>query len=731
MYLSLKYLFTLRAHYMTQRFTRHSPHSIALVCALLACVSSLTGGAAMASQNRVLLIDQSKDDPKQGFSLRLENQTAGDAVCTPATLKLAFALGDGGAWHYLVSPVGGWRMNRDYVAKAEVDSRKTELFIDDALISSGEAVKVAPARQAAEADMQQDWASDPADYFVVVRSVRVTVGDGKTVAATLPARSVPTMLLGDAFGRQVPGVAIVPGLPFTVEATFRLVPRPMDLKALGPMFDATGQAIASRWPGQSLTNVDFQRDRRREAQQLAEWSATDSAAYDSYGGWRGAGWHGAPSAAFRVALHNGKWWLVTPDGNPCFYRAIDTAPSLEWEKTPVTGRESLFAALPPHGGQDASAWEVNPWGQDPGIDYVSFCAVNLMSKYGADWQAAFDRVTKRRLRVWGFSGMGKWSQPIAGVCDWPVLSRGDVPALAGHPDPFDPATQVALQKSLTAQITPRLQDKTVVAWTLGNEIDEIVKASEIKAILAMGADVPAKRALLDNAVDVIYGGDLARLDAAWSVTPASPSRGALYADRELNPSPADLEKLREFYEDRYYALIYKTVKLIDPNHLYAGFWIVPGWWENDSDWSIIGAHCDLIGYDRYSFQFTDAKLAAQMRKTDKPVFCGEFSFPPTYDGARGFGLYGQAFSLDDADAGRWYAKTIRAAAANPYCVGVGWFQYRDEPQSGRGPGHGPELVYGEHYAFGAVTIADQPKWDLITAMRAANGVADKLRSSNP
>ncbi len=135
---------------------------------------------------------------------------------------------------------------------------------------------------------------------------------------------------------------------------------------------------------------------------------------------------------------------------------------------------------------------------------------------------------------------------------------------------------------------------------------------------------------------------------------------------------------------------------------------------------MIARHCDVVGYDRYSDSFADADFARLLREADKPVLCGEFSFPPTYNGARGFGVYGQAHAVDDADAGRRYGRWVGKAARNPACVGVCWFQYRDEPVTGRGPGLGPDLVYGEHYAFGLVDVTDTPKWDLGAPVRAEN-----------
>jgi hypothetical protein len=180
-----------------------------------------------------------------------------------------------------------------------------------------------------------------------------------------------------------------------------------------------------------------------------------------------------------------------------------------------------------------------------------------------------------------------------------------------------------------------------------------------------------------------------------------------------------VEALRRFYADRYYAFIYRTIKALDPNHLYFGFWIVPGWWENEEDWRLIARHCDVIGYDRYAYEFVDAPLQRLIEETDKPILCGEFSFPPFYGGRRGYGVY-SVWTEDEAAAGEAYRRWLRAAARHPFCVGVAWFQYRDQPLTGRGPGRGADLVHGEHFAFGTVDIADQPKWPLVERMREAN-----------
>jgi uncharacterized protein (TIGR03437 family) len=149
---------------------------------------------------------------------------------------------------------------------------------------------------------------------------------------------------------------------------------------------------------------------------------------------------------------------------------------------------------------------------------------------------------------------------------------------------------------------------------------------------------------------------------------------------------------------------------------------VPGWWVNQTDWALIAPYVDVIGYDRYSPVFEDSLLQSLARSTAKPIFLGEFSFPAHYNLMRGYEVYPAASAIDDADAGAQYQTNLAAAARNPWCVGVGWFEYRDEPLSGRGflGETDLNLVEGEDYAFGMVDVADRPKYDLVELVRTTN-----------
>ena len=120
------------------------------------------------------------------------------------------------------------------------------------------------------------------------------------------------------------------------------------------------------------------------------------------------------------------------------------------------------------------------------------------------------------------------------------------------------------------------------------------------------------------------------------------------------------------------------------------------------------------------FSLLTPDLVALLHRLDKPSLIGEFSFPMTYDLVRGFAIYQSANARDDSSAGDAYTQWLMDAASEPTTVGVMWFQYRDEPLSGRGPGSGPLPVYGEHFAFGVADTADRPKYQLVSKMRDAN-----------
>lgn len=674
------------------------------VIAIAMAFSSCFASPVQAAPNHFWLAAHHDWAAKKGYFLVLESQFEAGKPSKLGDVKLLLAVGDGHDFHYLRAD-GPFPLGKEYSAKAIVNARTAELWVDGKQVARVEGAFV--PHDHLEANVIPSFVSGPAEYAVKQSMVRITSG-GKT----LLDKKFPAITSKDGAGIEVFGPAgslrqtLVVTAPVTIEAKFTFVAA-IDVKSIGPIIDQYGQARAASFAGKIASDEQLLATVSEEDKKLAEWGEPKNV--DRFGGSTNAGWTEKPTGFFRAIQKNNKWWLISPEGNPTFYTGICAAPDLLWPPTPVTSREFLFEYLPPKDGKFADCWAKDIWSNGDGQDYVSFHALNMMRKYEAqgDWKQIATERTHRRAKVMGFGGYGKWSQ-ASDVTTLPVIHRGGVPNLVKHPDIFDRAIQSKFREVLANQIEPRKNDPFVMGWSVGNEIDECISPDEIRAILAMDDSVPAKKALAE-----FY---LSKVD------PSHPSGSP------ITPNDEQLEKLRGFYADRYYAFIYKTVKEIDPNHLYFGFWPVPGYWVNENDWRWVAPHCDVIGFDFYSSDFENEPTGRLIKEMNKPVLNGEFSHPPNYNGQRGYGSYPSA-TATEADAGARYAAWLKAAASNPYCVGVFYFAYRDQPLTGRGPGTGPEVVHGEHYAFGLVDITDRPKWDFVSRVRDANLQVMKWRTS--
>lgn len=668
---------------------------------------------AMAEVNRLYIVSQYDWGAKTGFYLDFENSSEGATPCKLENLALILGIGDGANWRF-ISTKPNWQLDKDYRVKAIIDSQKGELYLDGKLVGKSEGA-FRPTKGEITLYHIPGWAKGKADYLIIVKDISLSSSERRK-SFHFSERPLALFLFEPQEVQTIPWDTKG---SLEIEATFRLIAYP-DIKKLSPFIDRYGQCIYANWKGKIKSDEDLKKSFEEERKILS--SMSEPKGYDRFGGYELAGWKEKGTGFFRVVKRNRFWWLISPEGNPCFYIGLCGVPTLNWEMTPVSDREFLFEWLPPKEGIYSACWGRGVWGTSPSDEYVAFHTANMIRKYGENWRNIALDLTSRRLKLWGFSGVGKWGE-MEGMPFLPVLHRWDVPSLVRHPDVFDPEVQARFRESLRRQIEPRKNDPFVVGWSLGNEYDEIISREEIREILAKSPEVPAKRALLDYALKEIYNGDWEAMGRAWKIE--AKSKEDIYSSKP-NPPAEDLEKMRLFYAERYYEFIYRTIKEIDPNHLYFGFWIVPGWWESEVDWRVSAKFCDVIGYDLYSSEFMSDWIRKLVEETDKPIICGEFSYPAFYNGERGFGLYG-VWARDDAHSGELYERWLRDASRNPYCLGVSWFFYRDQPLTGRGPGRGTDLVYGEHYAFGMVDVGDRPKWDLVKRVREANLSAIKWR----
>ena len=681
----------------------------------------LAGARAHATSYYFWLAYHHDWDAKKGCFLDLEGQVSGDLPVPLSSVKLILGVADGTRWR-LINTQPAWEFDRDYHAKAIVGPQRSELWLDDKLIGRSDG-SFTPDLRPLYVGYSPLWAHASAEYVVRQTSLKITSGSRRLTFDLADDALRPIGLY--AFDPQTPNIAdfrLYAKDTTVIEATFRFSRYP-DAHGIAPVVDRYGQCKYADWSGTVKSDGDLVKADKDESARLARWGVSKD--YDIFGGWKGAGWRERGTGYYRVARKSGYWWLISPEGNPCFYIGVGVAPGLAWEMTPVTGREFLFEDLPPKTGTYSACWCRGVWG-DPDTEYVALHTANMIRKWGTDWERKGTALAVKRLRTFGFSGVGKWGE-IEGMAYIGHLGVPGNQNIAGHPDVFDSDARRRLEDSLRHAIEPEKGNPCLVGWSMGNEYDQIITKDEVTQILAKPATVELKRSLIRYALKEIYGDDLAKLAQAWGVPAAS--LDDLYAATSPKPPSSDLDTMRRFYAERYYEFVYRTVKKLDPNHLFFGYWIVPGWWESEDDWRLMSPYCDVIGYDYYTLKFMDERLDRLVRESGKPIFWGEMSVPPIYGGSRGFGAY-YIWARDDADAGRIYQDVMKSAASNPYCVGLCWFEYRDQYITGRGPGSGSRLTYGEDHAFGIVDVTDRPKWDLVERMRQINLQAARLRAQS-
>jgi len=677
----------------------------------------LPAGADEQPNARLYLVAQHDYGRATGFYLDLEGGKLRD-------LPIILGVGDGKEWRFpQYRP--GFVSNRAYRVRAVISPERAQLFLDGVLVADSPG-RWQPAESALAVNERPEWMPEVGDWLAELGTVIVTIDrGGKQVTRQQFAGSPHRPVALQLFQPDDPHSALfAPRSADTVTVDLTITFLSYDLHSLAPLIDRYGQCRYADWPGKVRSDDDLKHDIEDEAARLAAMPSPPD--FDSYGGYRKAGWKEKGTGFFRVTRRDGFWWLISPGGNPTFYLGVCSAPSAVWTATPITGREYLFEWLPDRAGRYADTWGHDDWGTGENADFASLHACNLIRKYGDAWQRRAEEQSVGRLRSWGFSGGGKWGTP-EGLVETPVLSRGGVPNLAGHPDVFDPAVQAVFRAKLAEQITPRRSDPRVLGWAVGSEKDELIQPEEVTSILQMAATVSAKRALMDYALETRYSGSLGKLNTAWSTS--AKTRDELYQTVPA-PPPPDVEAMRLHYADQYYEFVYQTVKAIDPDHLYMGCYLCPVCAEREDDWRLAARHADVVSYDLYTPEYGNERLRRLEAELGKPVFCGEFSYPACYDGQRGFGRF-RVSARDDAEAGQKYRAWVQAAARDPYCVGGSWFEYRDQPITGRGPGYGARPTYGEHFAFGLIDETDRPKWEMIARMRGANLQASQWRMAAP
>ena len=483
-----------------------------------------------------------------------------------------------------------------------------------------------------------------------------------------------------------------------------------DAEPYFPFIDTFGQYRHRDWPGKVGSLADLQARREAEAQDLARRPGPRD--WDKFGGWA-AGPQLRATGFFRTEKVKRKWWLVDPAGRLFFSHGIDCVRMLD--ATPIDERASWFADFP--GNQpEFAAFRTRGYtlkghyaGRSP--ECFSFAGANLLRKYGPDWREAYPRLIHQRLRSWGLNTIANWSDGatcrlrLTPYTDTIGSSRAKpIEGSEGYwgkfPDVFDPGFAEGLRRAMAGKRNDSAGDPWCIGYFSDNEMSWGDDISLALGALQSPPEQVAKQIFIADLKAKFA--DIEKLNHAWGTQHASWE--ALLQSRQAPEKSRASGELSAFYThtaEQYFRTVREVIKAVAPDQLYLGCRFA---WGNARAAAAAAKYCDVVSYNLYQPGVADFQFNGG---ADVPLIIGEFHFGALDRGLFHTGLVPVATQPARAEA---YKAYVRSALRHPQFVGCHWFQYWDEPTTGR-------VWDEENYQIGFVDVADTPYAETIAASR--------------
>ena len=351
-----------------------------------------------------------------------------------------------------------------------------------------------------------------------------------------------------------------------------------------------------------------------------------------------------------------------------------------------------------------------------------FYSANLARKYGHDWPGRWRAITLARLRAWGFNTIGNWSDPqlyeedrIPYTATLEVQgATADVPGGGDYwrrmVDPFDPAFSEAVNLSVQRG-AGCAKDSWCLGYFVDNELswgtgkDERSRYGLALGTLTLGASSPAKLAFVDQ-LQKRYA-SIEEFNNAWN-SHLSDWRHLLEGpfQSDSNFTEAMREDMRTFLRTlarRYFQTVRDALKKYDPNHLYLGSRFSS---YTPESLEACAELCDVVSFNIYQPRVEPAEWQF-LDSLGKPAIIGEFHMGAT---DRGMFSPGLVSTPNQSARAASFMDYVRSVVDNPVFVGCHYFEYNDEPLTGR-------YFDGENYAIGFTNVVDGLYPEMIAAAR--------------
>jgi hypothetical protein len=435
-----------------------------------------------------------------------------------------------------------------------------------------------------------------------------------------------------------------------------------------PLVDEFGQWIPAEWPGKAKSIDELKTAWNEEDAALKPGQFNTS----KYGGFLAK--KVKATGFFRVENIDGKWWFVDPEGY-LFYSTGSTGIGPRSEFSRIKGREYIFTAMPPASltipnqnptqNQNAARPQQN----------ASFFTWNLYRRFGDDWYQKWMDFTVRRMDSWGLNTIANWSDATLGRSQRKAYVAtlrgwGIETGVMGMPDVYSPEYPDQVAEAAAQQCFPLKDDPYLLGYFIGNEPAWPNRELELVNVILNGNPTPMQAALRKY----LEKGDTPELRKAF---------------------------VYETYE-KFISLVNNSIKKADPNHLNLGLRF-----GGSAPDEIVKASkgFDVFSFNSYGYAVNPENIKKFYDITGLPMIIGEFHF-----GVPGRGLApGLAQTISQEERGVAYRYYVENAAANPAIIGTHWFQWIDQPSTGRND--------GENYNIGFVDVTDRPYTELVNAAK--------------
>jgi hypothetical protein len=411
---------------------------------------------------------------------------------------------------------------------------------------------------------------------------------------------------------------------------------------------------------------------------------------DSYGGWVNApaelGEAGA-GAYFRVEKLGGKWWFITPDGNPFLSKGVT---DVNWAGPDLHG--GLFQHV-------------------------------LADKYSTEqaWSAA----SRDRMDEWGFNTVGPWSShSMTALVPHSIIILDSAGHAPRYPDKvvtdvwsqgFEDNTVLVAQQRAAAYVN----DKNLLGYFLDNELvwgqDHFATN---KTLLQLYMEFPAEAPGRLEAIRFMReaAGTVEQFNQTWNTKIKDwPELDAMQANK-FGAQKGEALKVADAFKihafKRYAEKAIAGLRSVDPNHLILGcrFHSYPG----DDLIRAAAGYFDVISMASYEKNPFTEELDKITKAVDKPFLIEEWSFKSFDSGIRQIGVFGiyAPWVLTQKDRAFAYADFVKGFMSRPYAVGYHWYKWWDNP---RIPG---KVLSGDN--CGLLNQNDEPYTEFVKYVREVN-----------